>query len=265
MESSNATELVSSDKYLFLFAHPDDDVFIAGTMKLLLDSGAEIHCVWATSGDYFGLEKKREEQLSDAMKILGVPDDHLHLLRFPDLGLVAKMDEAADAVASVLSEIKPDVIFATAFEGGHPDHDSVNFLAYESSARSGISPRLFEFPLYNGSGPFYYWWWRINRFPDGASPVRLTPLTDEAVICKHRAMKVYAATEWLYMIPARLASPSAVLKTRGELFRPCPADRDHTVRPHPGRLNYERLFNFFMKTRFEDFKQAVLRARPPRD
>ena len=45
----------SQDKYLCLFGHPDDDVFIAGTMKLLLDNGAELHAAWLTSGDYFGL------------------------------------------------------------------------------------------------------------------------------------------------------------------------------------------------------------------
>ncbi len=264
MEFTDSTGLVSSGKYLFLFAHPDDDVFIAGTMKLLLDRGAEVHCVWATSGDYFGLEKRREKQLAEAMEIVGVPPENLHLMRFPDLGLVSRLNEVVDAFAAVLGEVKPDVIFANAFEGGHPDHDIVNFLAYEGSARVGISPRLFEFPMYNGSGPFYYWWWRINRFPDSGPPVLHSPLTDEAILCKHRAMKVYAATEWAYMIPARLVTPAAMLKTRGEPYRACPADRDHAVRPHPGKLNYERWFNFFMRIRFEDFKQAVLNAREHR-
>jgi LmbE family N-acetylglucosaminyl deacetylase len=261
MELSDGTGLASSDKYVFLFAHPDDDVFIAGSMKLLLDSGAEVHCIWATSGDYFGLEKKREKQLADAMSIVGVPPENLHLLRFPDLGLVARMDEVADAVASVMDKVKPEVVFVNAFEGGHPDHDSVNFLAYEGSARAGINPKFFEFPLYNGAGQFYYWWWKINSFPDGNSPVLYAPLTDEAILCKHRAMKIYAATEWLYMVPALLASPSAMLKTKGEPLRACPTERDHTIRPHPGRLGYERWFNFFMKTGFEDFRRAVLGAR----
>jgi LmbE family N-acetylglucosaminyl deacetylase len=264
MELSDGTKLESSDKYLFLFAHPDDDVFVAGTMKLLLDRGAEIHCVWATSGDYFGLEKKREKQLAAAMDIVGVPPENLHLMRFPDLGLIAGMNDVADALASLLSDVRPDVIFANAFEGGHPDHDSVNFLACEGSARAAISPRLYEFPLYNGAGPFYYWWWKINSFPDSGLPALNAPLTDEAILCKHRAMKVYAATEWLYMVPARLASPGTTLKTQGEVFRACPSDRDHTIRPHPGRLGYERWFNFFMKTGFEDFKQAVLQARQHR-
>jgi LmbE family N-acetylglucosaminyl deacetylase len=264
MDLSDGTTLARSDKYLFLLAHPDDDVFIAGTMKLLLDKGAEIHCAWATSGDYFGLEKKREKQMESAMNILGVPAENLHLLRFPDLGIVQRMNEIANAVAALVSEVKPDVIFANAFEGGHPDHDSVNFLAYEGAARAGINPRLFEFPLYNGSGPFYYWWWKINRFPDLGPPVLHIPLTSEAIACKYRAMRVYGATEWLYMIPARLASPGTMLSTKGEPFRSCPVDRDHTIRPHKGKLNYERWFNSFMKTGFDDFKRAVLETRQNR-
>lgn len=252
--------LSAQAKYLFLFAHPDDEVVISGTMKLLLEAGAEIHAAWTTSGEKFAKREIRESELRRSMDILGLGESQTHLLRFPDLGMVAVLEEAADSATKLIGEIAPDVIFANAYEGGHPDHDSVNFLAYESSARLGVTPDLFEFPLYNGTGPFLHWKWRINHFPPGGPAVLHSPLSDEAIRCKYEMMKAHSSQK-LYMIPARLACPRARLVREGEPYRPCPMDRDHTIPPHPGQLNYERWFNSFMKLTFADFRAAVLRTR----
>jgi LmbE family N-acetylglucosaminyl deacetylase len=248
-------------KFAFVFAHPDDDVLISGAMKILIDKGCEVHGIWMTSGDFFGNGEQRERELSAAMKPLSIAKENVHLMRFPDLGLTRRLSEAARAVSELLVKIKPDAVLANAFEGGHPDHDSVNFLMYESTHRAAISPQLFEFPLYNGSGPFLHWRWKINGFPNRESPTLYNRLEDRIIDCKHRMMKAYAATQWMYMIPARLVQSREVLLKQGEPYRKCPADRDHTVRPHPGRLGYERWFNAFMKTRFEDFQAAVFEAR----
>lgn len=251
---------LDAKNYLFLFAHPDDEVFIAGTMKQLLVRGAELHGVWVTSGDYFGKGAQREAELSRAADILGLPGRWRHLLRLPDLGLLRELDRAADKTARLLRETAPDVVFANAFEGGHPDHDAVNFLAYEASFRAGIRPQIFEFPLYNGSGQAYHWWWRINSFPPGNTPTLHNRLTDEAIDCKYRMMREYSS-QWMYMIPARLASSYSKLKMLGEPYRLCPKNRDHTQAPHTGMLNYERPFNSFMKIRFRDFQEAVANVR----
>ncbi len=134
--------LSAQAKYLFLFAHPDDEVLISGTMKLLLEAGAEIHAAWTTSGDKFTKREIRESELRRSTDILGLRESQTHLLRFPDLGMVAMLEEAADSATKLIGEIAPDIIFANAYEGGHPDHDSVNFLAYRSfsEARSFTGP-----------------------------------------------------------------------------------------------------------------------------
>jgi LmbE family N-acetylglucosaminyl deacetylase len=251
------------DRFLFLLAHPDDDTFICGTMKMLLADGSDVHAAWLTSGDYFGQGELRESELSEAMKILGLDDSRISLLRQPDLGLVPGMEPAAELVADLLGELKPTVLFVTAFEGGHPDHDSANFLAYEGCLRANIQPRIFEFPLYNGTGPFHHWKWRINAFPPGGPEVLSRPLSDEAIDCKYRMMKTYSS-QWMYMGPARLASPRERLKRSGEPYRACPFDRDHTIRPQLGTLNYERWFNFFIKITFNDYVEAVEKSRSRR-
>jgi LmbE family N-acetylglucosaminyl deacetylase len=248
------------ERYVFLFGHPDDDVFISGTMRLLIDAGAEVHAAWLTSGDFFGQGKRREGEVANVTAILGLNGSHTHLLGFPDLGLVSRLDQAADRLAELLQRTKPTVILADAYEGGHPDHDSVNFLAYEASARAGIAPRLFEFPLYNAAGPLRYGRWKINSFPPGGPSVSFNPLNEHAIECKYRMMRAYSS-QWAYMIPARLASPRSRLMRLGEPYRICPADRDHTQPPHPGKLSYERWFNSFMRTKFSDFQHAVQQCR----
>jgi len=248
------------EAYFFLFAHPDDDVFIAGTMRMLLDAGATVHAAWLTSGDYFGKGRQRERELTQALAILGLNPNQVQLLRFPDLGLVARLSEAAATVAELFRKNKPTVIFANAYEGGHPDHDCVNFLAYEGSARARITPKIFEFPLYNGAGSPLHARWQINRFPPGGPPTQYMKLNQRVIEIKHRMMWAYSS-QWMYMIPARFATSPARLFRYGEPYRQCPADRDFTVPPHPGELNYERWFNSFMKMSFADFRKAVENAR----
>jgi LmbE family N-acetylglucosaminyl deacetylase len=257
------TILDPTKKYLFAFAHPDDDVGISGTMRLLVRKVAEIHCAWGTSGDFFGQGKKREAEAYKAMDILGLNHSQVHLLKFSDLSLVSKLDEAADAMAEFLSYLKPDVIFAVAYEGGHPDHDAVNFMVWEGSIRADLSPQMFEFPLYNGSGTVSSLGWRINSFPPGGPPLLHTVLDEDAIQCKYRMMRTYAS-QWMYMLPARIACQRSRLSDVGEPYRPIPPDRDHALPPHEGRIGYERWFNFFMGIKFKDFRNAVLKARTRR-
>jgi LmbE family N-acetylglucosaminyl deacetylase len=252
--------LDATKRYVFLFAHPDDDAFIAGAMKVLIQNRAEVHGVWLTSGDYFGKGDLREKELGNATALLGLPAPQTHLLRFPDLGLMRMLDRAADKVAEVIDRLKPDTIFSTAYEGGHPDHDSVNFLAYEGCFRAGHDAELFEFPLYNATGKALHWWWRINGFPTGGPEVLYNRLPYNAVEARQRITWAYSS-QWLYMVPARLASSNCRLSRIGEPYRVCPPERDHTVRPHPGKLNYERWFCSFMRIRFSDFRDAILKAR----
>jgi len=240
------------ERFIFVFAHPDDDVFAAGLMKRLLSSGIETFGVWLTSGGYLGGQNRRESELRRSTSLLSLPQDHCAMLRFPDLGLIDSMDEASSKLSEIFRNYKPQNIFVTAFEGGHPDHDAANFIVYEARFRSQLNCRLFEFPLYNGSGPFLTWRWRINSFPPGGPETFFQPLTPSEIDCKRKMMKIYSS-QWMYMIPAQLARSRAVLLRQGEPYRRCPDNRDHTLPPHPGKLNYERWFNFFMKIRFRHF------------
>jgi LmbE family N-acetylglucosaminyl deacetylase len=222
-----------------------------------------MHAVWVTSGDYFGGRERREAELASAMRVLGLDKERTRLLRLPSLGLLAQLRQGCERVAEVMNEIQPDIVFVNAYEGGHPDHDAVNFLAYAGVRGLNPKPGLLEFPLYNGTGPVRYSRWRINSFPPAGPRVLYNPLDSEDTRCKYGMMRAYFS-QWAYMIPARLACSRARMRHPGEPYRCCPEDRDHAVPPCSGRLNYERWFNRFLGTRFCDFREAVLSAREPR-
>ncbi|MFH0959371.1 MAG: PIG-L deacetylase family protein [Pseudomonadota bacterium] len=257
---SRSIPLGISGRALFVFAHPDDDVFITGTMKKYILSGLGIRAVWLTSGGYFGGQKRREQELTRAASELGLLSQDYDLLRFPDLGLMNSMNNAALELSAILCDFKPDKIFVTAFEGGHPDHDAANFIVHDASIRSELKCDIFEFPLYNGAGSLLTWRWRINSFPPGGPSPLFQPLQETEINCKYKSMKIYSS-QWMYMVPARLTRSRNFLTRHGEPYRLCPSDRDHCIPPHKGRLNYERWFNSFMRVKFTDFARAVKKAR----
>ena len=108
-------------------------------MKLLVQAGAEVHAAWTTSGDKFVKREIRESELQRSMDILGLDESRLSLLRYPDLGMVAMLEEAAESATSLLSDIKPDIIFCQCLRGGSsgPRRGEFSGLRIFSQARRG--------------------------------------------------------------------------------------------------------------------------------
>lgn len=228
-------------------------MFVAGTMHTLLKQGREVHGVWVTSGDARGAAHTRETELKSAMQIVGL--EQIHLLKLRNGGLLDILDRAVDLVAGKIDLIRPDCITATAYEGGHIDHDAVNLITIRAAQRSAVDARLFEFPLYNRNGPFYTFWWNINRFPNDSGDTQYVRLTRNALKVKHRAMWAYAS-QLRDMIPFRLTLGRRRLMSLGEPYRPIAGDRDFSLAPHSGRLNYERSLNSSHNFRFSDFQRG---------
>ena len=131
---------------LFVFPHPDDDVFVGGTLSLLVRAGVRVDAAWMTSGGYDGLERVREDEVQKAMDVAGV--ERRHLLRLPDGGLVRVLEEACAALHRLIGEVRPGAVIGPAFEGGHADHDATSFAVAEGCRRAGSNARIFEYPCY---------------------------------------------------------------------------------------------------------------------
>lgn len=166
---------------LAIFAHPDDETFgVGGTMARYADNGVPVTMVCATRGEVGEIAKGspatpetlgqyREQELRDAMAILGVTD--VRFLDFRDSGMKgtddnknprAFMNAPADAVVPglvrLIRERKPDVIVTWDESGGygHPDHVATHFHATAAfHAASAADQYPDAGPPWSGASLFY--------------------------------------------------------------------------------------------------------------
>ena len=130
-----------------VFAHPDDETFgVGGVMAHYAEKGVPVTMVCATRGEVGEISpgsdatpetlgQYREQELRDAMAILGVTD--VRFLNYRDSGMAgteenanpqayinAPAGEVVAALVAIIRERKPDAIVTWDLSGGygHPDH-----------------------------------------------------------------------------------------------------------------------------------------------
>ncbi len=222
-----------------VLAHPDDEIFIAGALQRHAQAGATLSGIWITSGDGRGGRDRREAELHLAMDLLGLARENRHLPRFPNRGLLPLVLQAAQWLDDAFRRLHPDLIYVPAYEGGHIEHDVLNRITHWAWLRRCPEAACFEFPLYNRTGPALMRGWRVNDFPPERENVRHIPLRREQLCRKFSLMRVYRS-QWVDMLPFRLLMPGGKYLRRGEPCAPLPLERDYSMPPHSGTLNYER-------------------------
>ena len=149
-----ADALATLGTVLTVWAHPDDETYLAGgLLAALTDAGHRVVCVTATRGEAAdptadrtardGLVRLRTSELTAALRLLGV---HEHRwLDYPD-GRCRAVDpgEAASRLTQIVDEVDPDTVVTFGPDGftGHPDHRAVSAWTDRAVARSASSPRL---------------------------------------------------------------------------------------------------------------------------
>lgn len=134
-------------RILGVFAHPDDEVFVAGgTLAKYAALGAESMVLSATRGQAGQIRDAsiatrqtlgsvREQELRQACAILGV--QHVVCLDYLDGRLrETDLEQLTGAIVDVIREFRPDVVITFGEDGayGHPDHVTI----------SGVTTRAFK-------------------------------------------------------------------------------------------------------------------------
>ncbi|BFH15668.1 PIG-L family deacetylase [Paenibacillus melissococcoides] len=191
-------------RWLFVFAHPDDESFAAaGTIARLSSAGHDVILACATSGckgrsgefrfaSREELARYREQELRNACSILGVAE--LVLYRYPD-GELKSLDLLALAhrIQSTIVERRPEIIITFPPDGvtGHPDHIAISRATETAVERAEAHYPEGRKPLfYYISIPHYY-----DHCPDSGPP-QTCPITARADIRgfrqhKGRALQAY--------------------------------------------------------------------------
>lgn len=170
-----------SKTWLFCFTHPDDEISICAWMRRLVRSGAQVWAGWSVS------DPIREAEGRKAMLEIGVPQDRLMFLRFPDKGACDQLRNLTSSWASFIEKCHPDRIALGAFECGHIDHDSTNFAVKKATESLGVEISMLEIPLYH---TYLTRIPKINRFATDAEQEIVT-LEPEEQRLKWKIAKMY--------------------------------------------------------------------------
>ncbi len=140
---------------LGIFAHPDDEVTMAGAFRRYHDAGAHTALICATRGEegeigdpsfatHATLGPVREQELREACRIMGVED--LSFLNYHD-GQLADADpvEAIGRIVRHIRRLRPQVIVTFDANGGygHRDHIAIHHLtvaAFQQAADPAAYP-----------------------------------------------------------------------------------------------------------------------------
>ncbi len=135
--------------YLFVFAHPDDEIYSCAFIHELVQNDKEVHVLYVTSGDYQGAEQGpvREDEALKSMSTLGVSVEKVYFLRIPERQLMSRVSDLLGLLADKSDNILPDCIVTHDFEGGHNGHDAVSFAVAKTAARQNSA--LYVFPAYH--------------------------------------------------------------------------------------------------------------------
>ncbi|MBD3190680.1 MAG: hypothetical protein GF308_08545 [Candidatus Heimdallarchaeota archaeon] len=131
-----------------VFAHPDDEAGVIGTMANHSDRGDSVHGIFLTKGENASSlcctpEEIIEIRTNHARKIEKILDVEYRLLDLPDSGVFPSV-ENAKKLAAVFKELKPDIIItwtqAISLGVGHPDHrythsitlDAISYARYKN-------------------------------------------------------------------------------------------------------------------------------------
>lgn len=105
-------------------AHPDDlELSLGGTAVKLVRAGHEVHFLDLSYGEpaRHAAPGEREEQAAEAAEILGVSRGQLGMQD----RMIRDTVEARLRVAREIRRRRPSLLFTTAGEGVHPDHEAV--------------------------------------------------------------------------------------------------------------------------------------------
>ncbi len=142
--------------------HMDDDVLACGGTLALLPEKERIHVIYATDGlrspapvlpsrnsvsSDLGLVRIREAR--EALKVLGIPDENVHFLGLPDGRLNECRRELGHALVQLITQIKPDHVFAPFRYDRHPDHLALNQVVTVTRHRGDWRGELSEYFVYH--------------------------------------------------------------------------------------------------------------------
>lgn len=220
-------------RLLILVPHPDDEVVgCAALIGRARAAGAQVFTLLLTTGippiermwpwnraSYRDRIALRMAEYDRSLTQLDVAD--AGRLAIPSRTLKDHMPDAHGLIRDAIEVVRPDMVWAPTYEGGHQDHDTTNFLA--SLFRDRVD--VWEFAEYT------YWGGKVrcNWFPETARTTMAIQLNDNERAAKRALLDIYSSER----------GNLDYVERDCEVVRPMQA-HDYGAPSHPLPLFYQR-------------------------
>lgn len=151
-----------ADRIVIVAPHMDDEVLACGALIAKLPQKHSVHIIYATDGmkspapiiprhDEItpDLGKRRMQESCEAMKVLGVPEQNLHFLCFPEAELQKQLSSLRRLLSEKLRTIAPQHVFVPFRFDRHPDHLAVNRAVVSDFRQAESQPQVIEYFVYH--------------------------------------------------------------------------------------------------------------------
>lgn len=231
-----------SGRLLIIAAHPDDEIIGAG---VLISRVRRVVVCHATDGAPLNMADARSagfstrEEYSNARKLesfralarAGIRGTSIRGLNFVDQQTAFRLEDLTREILRLFEKYRPDLVLTHAYEGGHPDHDSVAFACKQAAKLRAAQPSqpeigVCEFTGYHGAGGWLQTYEFLSFGSDPEYRFRLSEDDRRLKIAMLRDFETQARTLEPFLLP------------QFECFRAAP-DYDFLQPPHEGKLYYE--------------------------
>ena len=141
------------DVILVFTPHQDDETIAAGGyLATATHNGAAVWIALVTDGNYRNLAAERYEEFKKATALLGVPEDHLFFLGYPDHELKEQdANQVRARFEEIISTVQPNIVISPTPLDHHPDHATVGALV--SQLMQGKNITYYEFLVHHNLFP----------------------------------------------------------------------------------------------------------------
>jgi LmbE family N-acetylglucosaminyl deacetylase len=240
-------------RVLFVVAHQDDEVFIVSRIWHHLQVGDQVFIIWTAASCQKGQDYQQERLLESRtlMKKLGIPESNFAFLNYPDGETYLHLGAIAHDLKVRIQTIDPQVVYVSAYEGGHIDHDIAHYCTVEALRQLGRSPEVYEFPEYSAYGTWGILPFRMRNYPDSLATQRRV-LSNEEYQFVLGCWAIFKSQQFPMNPLMRVAG--GWRKTFGvEYLRKLP-QYNYLEPPPTQKIAYER----FLKANYATFRQSVI-------
>jgi LmbE family N-acetylglucosaminyl deacetylase len=247
VEYRNMKHFFQYSRYLFVLAHPDDEIYTCAFIHQLVNDGMRVDILFVTSGDYQSADMTtvREEEARVSMRLLNVDLANVHFMRVPERQLLGQVRAVRERIYSLAMAIGPECIVGHDFEGGHNGHDALSFCS--SRVAEELHIPLYVFPAYHGVPEARRW----NQFVSPRAATDTLNLSADMQSLQRRVMAAHASQSGFFDMVSRGSSYG--LFTARELLRFVSVPINY-VEPPTIPVGYEFPGSAL---RFADFRTAI--------